>query len=140
MTATLTYTGKLVITSCWCGIRLAIPDDLYSIASRKGTSVYCPLGHTFVYGDTENERLKKEAEVAKQQARIARASRDAAWDQAQAAHRSAAAYKGHVTRLRNRIANGVCPVAGCRRHFDNVQAHIETVHPDWAHDHPEALT
>ncbi|WP_454112799.1 hypothetical protein [Microbacterium maritypicum] len=139
MPNTMSYTGALVITSCWCGIRLAIPDDLHSIARSKGTTVYCPLGHRFVYGDTEVERLKREAEEAKRQARYARASRDAAYDQARAAERSAAAYKGHATRLRNRIANGVCPVAGCRRHFDNVQAHIEGQHPEWAAEHPEVL-
>lgn len=146
MTETLTYQGTLVITSCWCGIRLAIPNDLYDIAYRKGTAVHCPLGHEFVYGDTERDRLKRElaaererTALAKRQAEFAWTSRDAAWDQARAAERSAAAYKGHVTRLRNRIANGVCPVAGCRRHFDNVQAHIAGQHPQWAAEHPEAL-
>lgn len=28
-TSTLTYTGTLTITSCWCGIHMAIPNDLY---------------------------------------------------------------------------------------------------------------
>lgn len=147
MPNTMSYTGTLVITSCWCGIRLAIPEDLHAMARRKGTAVFCPLGHEFVYGDTEIDRLKREAKEAKERAALharqavfARTSRDAAWDQARAAERSAAAYKGHATRLRNRIANGVCPVAGCRRHFDNVQAHIEGQHPEWAAEHPEVLS
>lgn len=147
MTKTLTYTGSLVITSCWCGIHLAIPADLYDLAQRKGETVYCPLGHTFVFGDTEYDRLKREAQearereaLAKRQAEFARSSREAAWDQVKAEQRSNAALRGWITRLRRKVANGVCPVGGCRRHFDNVQAHIQTQHPEWAHEHPEVLT
>lgn len=147
MPNTLSYTGTLRITTCWCGIAMALPQDLYDYISRdRRRSGYCPLGHEWVVGDAENDRLKREAKEAQEraalharQAEFARTARDAAWDQARAAERSAAAYKGHATRLRNRIANGVCPVAGCRRHFDNVQAHIEGQHPDWAAEHPEAL-
>lgn len=145
-TQTLTYTGSLVVTSCWCGIRLAIPDDLYNMASRKGTSVYCPIGHKFVYGDTENEQLKAAAAAAERKLANAREDARSAWanvsvarEQRDHARASAAAYKGHVTRLRNRIADGVCPVDGCRRNFANVKGHIERMHPTWAHEHPEVL-
>lgn len=138
--ATLTYTGELVVTSCWCGISLALPSSLYrKMQADSEANAYCPLGHSFVYGKNEADRQRERADRAERDARLARASRDAARDQAAAAHRSAIAYKGHVTRLRNKIANGVCPVTGCRRHFDNVQAHIEGQHPDWAREHPEAL-
>jgi hypothetical protein len=139
MPDTLQYTGKLVITSCWCGIRLAIPDDLFSYAQRRGHAVYCPLGHTFVYADNELDRLKARAEHAEWEVKFARASRDAARDQAAAAERSARALRGHITRLRRKIADGVCPVPGCRRNFANVKAHIAGQHPEWAHDHPDVL-
>lgn len=141
MPNTLNYTGTLVITSCWCGIALAIPNDLYrKMQNDSRANAYCPLGHSFVYAKNEADRERERADRAERDARLARAARDAARDQAAAAHRSAIAYKGHATRLRNKIANGVCPVAGCRRHFDNVQAHIEGQHPEWAADHPEALS
>lgn len=140
MPNTMEYTGTLVVTSCWCGINLAIPSSLHRKAQSDDEAViFCPLGHQFVYGKNEADRQRERADRAERDARLARASRDAARDQAAAAHRSAIAYKGHATRLRNKIANGVCPVAGCRRHFDNVQAHIEGKHPDWAREHPEAL-
>ncbi|QDH93325.1 hypothetical protein QC999_gp25 [Microbacterium phage Cressida] len=139
-TPTIEYTGTLVVTSCWCGIQLGIPSSLHRKAQADSkTAIFCPLGHEFIYGKNEADRQRERADRAERDARLARASRDAARDQAAAAHRSAIAYKGHVTRLRNRIAAGVCPVAGCRRHFDNVQAHIEGQHPDWAAEHPEAL-
>lgn len=141
MTETLTYTGDLVVTSCWCGISLGLPSSLYrKMQADSSTSAYCPLGHTFIYGKNEADRQRERAERAEADARRARASATAARDQASAAHRSAIAYKGHATRLRNRIAAGVCPVAGCRRSFANVRAHIEGQHPDWAHEHPEAMT
>ena len=136
----MVYVGELVITSCWCGVRLAIPDSLNRQAqSQSGMVIFCPLGHKFTYRESDADRQRKRAEEAEQLLRFARAARDAALDQADAAHRSAAAYKGHLTRIRNKIANGVCPVEGCRRHFDNVQAHIVGQHPGWAAEHPEAL-
>lgn len=140
MNKTLEYTGTLVVTSCWCGIQVGVPSSLYRKAqSDSDQAIYCPIGHTFVYRKNEADREKERADRLERDLRLARSARDAARDQAGAAHRSAIAYKGHATRLRNRIANGVCPVAGCRRHFDNVQAHIEGQHPQWAAEHPEAL-
>lgn len=58
---------------------------------------------------------------------------------AAAEHRSNAALRGHLTRWRKRVANGVCPVAGCHRHFPNVQAHVATQHVDWLAEHPEVF-
>lgn len=136
---TLTFTGELTVTSCWCGIRLAIPSSLYREAHNNGVAVYCPLGHTFVWKETEADRLRAQIKQTEHSLRIARASMTAARDQRDAAERSNAAYKGWITRLRNRIANGVCPVADCHRHFENVERHIATVHPDWAASHPEVL-
>jgi len=139
MTTTLRFTGELTVTSCWCGIHLAIPDSLYREARQNGTGVYCPLGHTFVWKETEADRLKRELESLRSVLSVARSSASTAREQRDAEKRRNAAYRGWITRLRNRIANGVCPVSDCHRHFDNVQAHIATVHPDWAAEHPEVL-
>ena len=136
---TLTFTGELTVTSCWCGIRLAIPSSLYREAHNNGVAVYCPLGHTFVWKETEADRLRAQIKQTEHSLRIARATATAARDHRDAAERSNAAYRGWITRLRNRIANGVCPVKDCHRHFDDVQAHIAAKHPEWASEHPEAL-
>ena len=141
MLKTLTFTGTLTITHCGvCQIPHAIPTEMYDDRLANGGEWHCPNGHKLHFITTRADELERQAAAAKRQLTLARASRDAARDQAAAAHRSAIAYKGHVTRLRNRIANGVCPVAGCRRHFDNVQAHITGQHPEWAAEHPEALS
>ena len=41
--------------------------------------------------------------------------------------------KGHRTRLKRRLANGVCPVPGCKRSFSDhaMVRHLATVHPDF---------
>jgi hypothetical protein len=135
----MTYTGELTVTSCWCGVRLAIPSSLYREAKDNGMKVYCPLGHAFVFTTTEVERLRDQLNTERRRADHAMTSAIAARDQARATERSNIAYRGHLTRLRNRIANGVCPVKDCHRHFDNVQAHIASQHPEWAATHPDAL-
>lgn len=143
MNGTILYSGTLVVTSCWCGIKLAVPNDLYDIAQRNGTTaIYCPLGHTFIFGDAENARLKKEKvalerrlEGVRNSERAAWRQADIAWSEERRARRSAAAVRGHLTRMRNKIANGVCPVPNCRRHFDNVQDHLRGVHATWLEEH-----
>jgi len=132
---------RLEVTDCpVCGIIHGFPQDLSERRSESGGTIYCPNGHMWHYIETEVAKQRKRADVAEQRLRSSRIARDAATDQARAAERSAIAYKGHLTRMRNRIANGVCPVQGYRRNFANVKAHVTTQHPQWAHDHPEALS
>jgi hypothetical protein len=119
--ATLTYKGTVTLTSCWCGIPLGLPTELYDYMHRRDQSAYCPLGHTFVYGDNENERLKRDLKAAKDRA--------AAWqaraDQSEASLR---ATKGHVTRLRKKVIAGECPF--CGQHLRDLARHIGRKHPD----------
>lgn len=49
-------------------------------------------------------------------------------DEAEAVKRSAAAYKGAATRLKNRAKAGVCPC--CNRTFQNLARHMASQHPD----------
>ncbi len=131
MNKTLTFTGELVVTSCWCGIRLAIPDSLYRVAKQSKHDIYCPVGHVFIYTGSENDELKQKVANLEATARMLRTSREAARDQAAAAERSARAYKGHLTRARNKIAAGNCPVPDCGQHFSNVREHMKFKHPDY---------
>jgi hypothetical protein len=119
---TLTYTGKLVVTSCWCGIRLAIPDSLYRERAERGPgeSLWCPLGHTFIYGgDAETTKLKREL----QWERDRRAADLADLDGARASLR---ATKGVVTKLRKRTAAGACPY--CGQHLRDLERHVNRQH------------
>jgi len=123
-----------------CGVIFAITTDYEDRRRNDGKGFHCPNGHTCIWHESETDRQRKRADQAESALKFTRVSRDAWRDQAGAAERSKAAYRGHLTRMRNRIAAGVCPVQGCRRNFANVKAHVATQHPQWAHEHPEALT
>ena len=130
----------LYILDCYtCGVVFAITTEYEGRRRHDGGTFQCPNGHGNAWSESEAERQRKRAETAERALKYARSARDAARDQAAAAERSAVAYRGHLTRLRNKIANGVCPVNDCRRTFVNVLAHISTEHPQWANEHPEAL-
>ncbi len=59
MTTDLTYSGTLVPQTCWCGIRHAIPAELNrEMNNNPRTNAYCPLGHSYVVGKGEAERLR----------------------------------------------------------------------------------
>jgi hypothetical protein len=132
--ANVTYT-LYALTCCSCGVLFGLENGFDGRRRKDHRDFYCPNGHVQGYhGPNKAERERDEAKAQLDAARSL-AEREAnrrrnAEHNAEAERRSAAAYKGHATRIRNRIANGVCP-AGCNRHFTNVQRHIATQHPDF---------
>jgi hypothetical protein len=124
----LTYTTTLSKLTCGaCHIPFAIPRDLHERLRNTGDKFWCPNGHGISYAETENDRLRVKAEREERWRREAQAQVTHERDQRQAAERSASAYRGRVTRLKNRAAAGICPC--CTRHFENVQRHMESKHP-----------
>lgn len=131
MSQTMTYTGTLVIEECYkCHIVFAMPRDFQQQCSGQGATFHCPLGHAQVYATSELQRLKEKLAREERWRKDADTRARAARDQADAAERSRAAYKGQLTRARKRIGNGVCP--SCNRHFANVERHMAGQHPDYA--------
>jgi hypothetical protein len=122
-----------------CGVIYGITTQYEARRREDGKNFYCPNGHRGAFGKGEIAAANARAAAAEAREKSARIRASAAYDQAQAAHRSASAYRGLVTRMKNKITAGVCPVGNCRRHFDNVQAHVLTEHKDWAGEHPEVL-
>ena len=125
----LTYSGRLVIETCFCGIVHAVPEEMVDAQKRqfrngeKQRGIYCPLGHSWIRsGEGDAERLSREVE--RQKALVARLR-----EEKEAERRSAAAIKGHQTRLKKRIAAGVCPC--CNRSFTPLAAHMKSEHPDY---------
>lgn len=142
-TRTITYTGELVVHECCnCGIDFAIPRALDQHAHRDhSVNFWCPLGHSQHYiGKTDAQIEKERAEAMARRAVNAENAARVQRERAARAERSAAAYRGQATRLRNRIAAGVCPVPGCRRSgFAQVMRHIASKHPSWAAEHEHVL-
>ena len=132
------YSTTLAATSCGsCGVPFGLPLNLLTDLQNTGRWFYCPNGHHIRYHDDENTQLRNQLAREERLRKRAEVQRQAAYDQADAAERSARAVRGHMTRLRNRIANGVCP--WCRRSFPDVLAHIGTKHPDHQAQAKEAV-
>lgn len=128
--ATITYSTTLEAISCGeCEIPFAIPVSLHKRLKETGARFYCPNGHHIRYSKTEADRLRDKLAQEEQWRKSAQARLTHERDQRMAAERSASAYKGRVTRLKNRAAAGVCPC--CNRHFENVERHMNTKHPDF---------
>jgi len=99
-----------------------MPDNILRVHREKGTSFYCPNGHSQCFTTTEVDRLR-------QQLRAVRDERDWAQKGRDRAQRQTAAQKGNVTKLKRRIKNGVCPC--CNRSFENLARHMAGQHPDF---------
>jgi len=122
-----TYT---VIDCYKCGAQFAVPTEVDDALRQSGRIFYCPNGHDQHYTDSLQARLKKERDAhARTIARLdqTRADRDAI-------ERSRRATKGQLTRVKKRVAHGVCPC--CNRTFPNLAAHMQEKHPGYA---PEAV-
>jgi len=126
---TITYSGTLTVVSCWCGIKHAVPYDLYEHAQGDSTfTVYCPVGHGWVARESKSERFARELEMARSREVHLRDQRDAA-------QRSANAYKGQATKIRKRVAKGIRPC--CNRSFANLARHMAGQHPDYGDGHTD---
>ena len=147
MTRTLTgHAGNVVVTSAalyvWncddCGVLMGV-DNAWLEARRKDAgTIYCPNGHKLSYSKSEADIQRERAEVAEAAAKAQRNRAQQAEEAARYQRRRVAALRGHLTRMRNRIAAGVCPVPGCQRTgLTQTLRHIQSQHPDWLHEHPE---
>lgn len=110
------------VDCCQCGMKFAMPQVLLNGLRKNGGGFYCPLGHPLTFGETENDRLKRQLADNKRALELERSRVKVRDDQI-------AAQKGVNTKLRKRIGAGVCPC--CKRTFKQLAAHIHTKHPDY---------
>jgi regulator of replication initiation timing len=120
---------------CVCGVSFVLPSALRHSAKASNKIVFfCPYGHGQHYASPETiareERLRLERDLLAQ--RIAEKDDEIADERKskEAAERRAAAARGQVTRLKNRAQAGLCSC--CNRHFDNLQRHMASKHPQEA--------
>ncbi len=111
-----------------CGIVFAMTKEATDLRKRDHSIFFCPNGHEQHYSgesDLEKEtRLRKEAE---QRILQSQAATNEARHEAEVLKRQIAAGKGQLTRVKNRIARGVCTC--CNRTFQNLANHMKTEHP-----------
>ena len=126
-----------IFNNCYrCKTPMWIPRELNEAALRGRGQVafYCAYGHQqfYIEGDSEETKLRRERDRLQQ--RLAQKDDEIAAErrQREEAERSVAAHKGQVTRIKNRIGNGVCPC--CNRTFRDLSRHMKGKHPDYAID------
>lgn len=125
MRGTLLTTTETLITEtcCNCAVLFAIPKYLQDQLRDSHDKFYCPNGHGQSY------LSKSDAELANERADRLAAQVKMVGQRLERERKSHSATKGKVTKLKNRIANGVCPC--CNRTFANVARHMASQHPEF---------
>ena len=124
MSFTRTELTTYATLDCYqCGVAFALTDSMYKERLRDRESFWCPNGHrqNFI-GESAEKRLRRQRDLAREEAEAYKESRDYA-------RRQAASRKGQVTRIKRRIAKGICPC--CKRSFADLRRHMEGQHPEW---------
>ena len=128
----IAYNVELTAINCGeCGGTYAINERYRRQQYEKSgswTCPYCKCGWGYSTNN-ENARLKRQLEQEKQEREWERQRKERALSEANSLRREVIAQKSVVTKLRKRVKAGVCPVVGCKRHFENLEKHIATVHP-----------
>ena len=131
MSYTVNVTTTLVVEECCnCHVAFGVPEDFYKRRKKDHELFYCPKGHSQHYtGKTEEQKLREELEAERQ--RTARAKENAEYQRAEKERielrRRATA--GALTRVKNRVGNGVCPC--CKRTFQQLARHMTAKHPTY---------
>lgn len=124
MGTTYTEFTTLVKHTCYdCGILYAMPEQFDKrCLNEQDKTWYCPNGHATIYKTSDVTKLERQL-----------AQEVTGHDQTRASLRETKknliAKKGQITKLKNRVGNGVCPC--CNRSFTNLKRHIDTKHPDY---------
>lgn len=90
---------------------------------------YCPNGHRQHFRDSETDKLRRERDRLIQNRVCLEeilADKDRRLEEEK---RRVAAARGQVTKIKNRVGNGVCPC--CNRTFSNLTQHMHSKHPDF---------
>ena len=120
---------KLTVLDCAnCGIVFGISTELEKRLRENGTTFYCPNGHSQYFANSDLKEAKQEAESLRKALAVQEAATKRERQRRENAEHSLRATKGHVTRLRKRAQAGLCPV--CNRHFEALERHMHSKHPD----------
>ena len=130
--ALLTEHDFYIVECGCCGGVYAILERVRLQKEREGKSWTCPYCDTgWGYSDNgTNAELKRELAKAEQAIKLERKQTEWARQDARNAKNSARGYKAAKTRIKNRIAHGVCPC--CQRTFENLARHMANKHPDYS--------
>lgn len=119
------------VICCRCSVPFGLDASSHTHLRRSSQTFYCPYGHQqhFAQGKSEAEKLQDQLDRERRARQRIEQDRAYQVDAREAAERRASAYKGQVTRLRNRAKAGICPC--CNRHFSQLERHMASKHPDF---------
>lgn len=120
---TITVKTELVTETCIaCGIQFAVSPDYVRGLRETHRTFYCPNGHNMYYpAETGEERLRKALnEANSKMADLERAKFEV--------EKQLNGALDKITKMKKRANAGLCPY--CRRHFTNVERHIQSKHQD----------
>jgi hypothetical protein len=112
-------------TCCNCGITFGMTQGFKNMRNEDGKSFFCPNGHSQYYTKSIATKLKEANSALKN------AKEDAKWwqEEAEAKAKALSSTKGQLTKVKNRIAKGVCPC--CNRQFLDLNRHMDNQHPEY---------
>ncbi len=120
------------VTCYKCGVPFSMPEHLSKKKRQHGETFWCPNGHSQWWGESTVDKLERKLKQMKSSRDYwERASSEERADHEHTRNRLRATKAAH-TRTKNRIHKGVCP--HCNRHFEDLQRHMETKHPDKAEE------
>jgi hypothetical protein len=130
--STQTFIGTLVVqTCCNCGMAFGVEQNYDAARREDHKNFHCPAGHPQHYtGKTKAEKLSEQLAASERRRQWAVAREQSTRDQLEATERSLRGHKAAKTRIKNRIAAGVCPC--CARSFQNLRRHMDGQHPGFA--------
>jgi hypothetical protein len=132
---TNTTTTYEVVCCGECGVQFAMTTEFRQARMNDHKVFWCPNGHRRYYsGENKEEELRRKLDQQSASFERERQSHQRTERSRKLLARQRAAAKGQVTKMRNRIANGICPC--CNRTFKNVARHMQSQHPDYVDQKP----
>lgn len=118
------YIGIFVVHTCGnCGTTFGMDEGFYKARLRDRKSWWCPKGcQRHFIDESEEERLRRELRSQSAHTEYYR-------EQYQRERASLISTRGHVTRLKRRVAVGRCPC--CEKDFKNLARHMSSQHPEF---------
>lgn len=117
-----TYIENLTLVTeicCNCSTPFAILLNLQDRRRDDGEIFYCPNGHPQSYRESTVTKLERKLYRERQVLDQTKAS-------LRETEKDLKAKKGQLTKLKNRVKNGVCP--DCHRSFVNLKRHMDSKH------------
>jgi hypothetical protein len=130
--------GFVLEECCNCGIPFLFPQSYYDQRQMDGKGFSCPNGHEQHYSKTKEQKLREEMEEKERhhQEEIKHLTgQSETWrDMWQNKVKENKTLKQQKTRMKNRIAAGVCPC--CDRTFQNLARHMASKHSEAVKNNP----